>query len=151
MYSANPIMKQLSSPHSPTYVAGVVEYLIDQGNSSMPSSELYRKNTEKYIQIMASKEADPVDIIVFPESTLNNILTPILVPETDSIELCRNASYDLNLRKISCAALKLRKYVVINLTMKQLHIECDSENCAEKWNLYNTNVVFDRRGRVISL
>lgn len=117
----------------------------------MPSSELYRKNTEKYLQIMASKEAQPVDILVFPESTLNNLLTPVEVPDTHTIELCQNASYDLNLRKISCAALKLRKYVVINLTMKQLQIDCDFENCTEKWNMYNTNVVFDRRGRVISL
>lgn len=75
----------------------------------------------------------------------------ISTPDSETIEVCRNASYDLNLRKISCAALKLRKYVVINLTMKQLYIDCDSENCTEKWNLYNTNVVFDRGGRVISL
>lgn len=119
----------------------------------MPSSQLYRKNTEKYIEIMASREARPVDIIVFPESTLNNILTPVEVPETADIELCGNATFDLNLRKISCAARKLRKYVVVNLTMRQLYVDCSISrtNCTEKWNLYNTNVVFNRDGRVISL
>lgn len=117
----------------------------------MPSSELYRKNTDKYIEILTSKEAHPVDIIVFPESTLNNILTAVLVPDTNTIDLCQNATYDLNLRKISCAAQKLRKYVVVNLTMKQIQIECNFKNCTEKSNLYNTNVVLDRDGRVISL
>lgn len=124
----------------------------------MVSSELFRKNTQKYIEIMSSKEADKVDIIVFPESTLNNILTAVTVPhEMDKIDLCQNTTYDSNLRNISCIARKLRKYVVVNLTMKKLESNCsrghdnEFENCTENWNLYNTNVVLDRDGRVVSL
>lgn len=57
------------------------------------------------------------------------------------------------LRALSCAAQKARKYVVINLTEKE---DCpgsaeDTRPCARNGlNTYNTNVVFDRDGRVIS-
>lgn len=116
---------------------------------------------------MSSPEAANVDIIVFPESCLNSRLAAVIVPtETDDVDLCTNVAYDQNLRNIACAARDLKKYVVVNLTMKRNctevhemehnheHDEHENEHedeCEQEWLLYNTNVVFDRNGKVISM
>lgn len=155
----------MSTPDSPSYVAGVVEYQVNQGVTAATSSQLFQLNTDKYIEIMNSTEAANVDIIVFPESCLNTRLTAVIVPsETDDVDLCSNDTYDENLRRIACAAKDLKKYVVVNLTMKRNctevhemehehdHEEHDHEHdCPNEWLLYNTNVVFDRSGKVISM
>jgi len=76
------------------------------------------------------------------------------------------------LRNIACAARDLKKYVVVNLYMLR---NCEEEHerehgdehehssrhhddgheeeheCTSEWLLYNTNVVFDRNGKVISI
>lgn len=158
----------MSTIESPSYVAGVVEYLVNQGISDVTSAELFQLNADKYVEIMNSVEAANVDIIVFPELCLNGRLTAVIVPnENEVIDLCTNEAYDENLRKIACAAKSLKKYVVVNLTMKRNctevhemeheddehdHGEHDDEHvCEEEWLLYNTNVVFDRNGTVISM
>lgn len=70
---------------------------------------------------------------------------------------CGNVTYDINLQGISCAVQRVRKYVVVNLVMRRNCSEEATENeddrpCSgDGWNLYNTNVVFDRNGMVISL
>ncbi|KAJ6635892.1 Vanin-like protein 1 [Pseudolycoriella hygida] len=157
---------QMSTPESPSYTAGVVEYLVNQGMTAMTSAELFKLNADKYIEIITSEEADNVDIIVFPEMCLNGHLTAVIVPtETEDIDLCTNSSYDQNLRNIACAAKEEKKYVVVNLIMKRNctevhemehehhgHEDEDEENvCPQEWLLYNTNVVFDRNGKVISI
>lgn len=116
---------------------------------------------------MNSTDAADVDIIVFPESCLNGRLTAVIVPnENEDIDVCESDTYDQNLRNIACAAKNLKKYVVVNLTMKRNctevhemeheheheHEDHDVEDeCPEEWLLYNTNVVFDRNGKVISM
>ncbi|XP_037052329.1 vanin-like protein 1 isoform X1 [Bradysia coprophila] len=157
---------QTSTPESSTYTAGVVEYLVGQGAQQVTSAELFKINADKYIEIMSSAEAANVDIIVFPESCLNSRLTAALVPtENEDVDVCTNETYDQNLRNIACAARDLRKYVVINLTMKRNCTEVyeaehehdhDGEHdyeaeCPNEWLLYNTNVVFNREGKVISI
>lgn len=155
----------MSTRQSSTYVAGVVEYLVNQGTSQATSAELFKINADKYIEIMNSTDAANVDIIVFPEMTLNSRQTAVLVPtESEDIDLCTNDTYDATFRSIACAAKELKKYVVINVTMKrnctEVHEaehdhdhdhEHEEDECPEEWLLYNTNVVFDRNGKVISL
>lgn len=139
--------------------------MVNQGQSGT-SSETYQRNTDKYVEIINSTAAENVDIIVFPEMCLNSRQTAVIVPrETEDIDLCTNDTYDENLRRIACAARNHRKYVVVNLTMKrncteEHEMEDDHQHdhdhdheheCESEWHLYNTNVVFDRDGKVISM
>lgn len=116
----------------------------------MSPKELFTKNAENYTQIINSTLAKTVEIIVFPESTLNSIQEAVLVPsEHDNINLCTNESkiYSQDLKKIACAALGQKKYVVVNLyTKHQCSSVEDHTPC-----IFNTNVVFDRKGKIISL
>jgi len=148
---------QISTNDSSTYFAGVVEYLVNQGEIK-PAPEQFKQNAEKYIEIINSEKAGNVDIIVFPEACLNSRETAVIVPrETEDIDLCANDTYDQNLKDISCAAKNSNKYVVVNLYMKRNCSEeharqhDDEHECKSEWLLYNTNVVFDRKGKVISI
>lgn len=107
-----------------------------------------------------SNEAKIADIIVFPESTLNGLNEPLTyVPRaTDKISPCDLPSnYEPFLVEISCRARESKKYVVINLTEKE---DCTKKSQADKkdprpcasngLSIFNTNVVFDRTGAVIS-
>lgn len=118
---------------------------------------MYKLNIDKYIEIIKSADAVNVDIIIFPESSLNTVLTPVTVPrETEDINLCKSKSFDDNLRRLACAARKARKYVVINVVIKinciedQKMYDDHEHECRSQWMLYNTDVVFDRNGKVIS-
>lgn len=126
---------QLSTSDSKTYRAGVVEF----------SSEPYAGSTDQTIRNALSAylaffdAADELDIMVFPESTLNNINRPFEVPEPKySVVVCGNPAYDEALQSIACAARDKKRYVVINITER---------SGAQH---YNTNVVFDRNGAVVS-
>lgn len=117
------------------------------------------KHTDAYTEILSSAEALETDIVVFPESTLNNEFKPTYVPAAeDAIIPCllanQSSRYENFLIALSCAARTNRKYVVINLTEKEdcaANAAFDPRPCATNGlNTYNTNVVFDREGRVIS-
>lgn len=97
-----------------------------------------------YLEFIAAEEADNVDIMVFPESTLNNFQNPFEVPDpakTGNV-VCNNGQYHKTMQAISCAAKQKRRYIVINVT------ERSTETGTVKH--YNTNVVFDRNGSVVS-
>ncbi|GAB0091471.1 Vanin-like protein 2 [Sergentomyia squamirostris] len=147
---------QISTPESPDYVAGVVEFTPEGYQQS--SEQRTEGNMQAYMELIASEQANEVDIIVFPESTLNMRNTPTFVPHPDEmITPCEDDKYAFFLRNISCSARTHRKYVVINLTERHL---CtaeeqaalnDTRECAKDgFSHYNTNVVFDRNGVVIS-
>lgn len=126
---------------------------MDQGfdvdEERMTSAQMFQYNANKYIDILSSEEASNVDILVFPENTLNKQVTAVIIPNENEfdIDLCTNQTYNENLRNIACAAKRLRKYVVINLTTKWI---C-TERCTDEWELYNTNVVLNRDGVIISI
>ncbi|XP_016976711.1 vanin-like protein 2 isoform X2 [Drosophila rhopaloa] len=131
------------------YTAGVVEFR---------PSNLLSDNLDAYLEIIQSKNASSTDIIVFPESTLNDVGDTSFVPNPeDQINPCLsdpNATYyEHFLVTLSCAARNASKYIVINLTEKQKceDVPEDTRPCASNGlNVFNTNVVFDRQGVVVS-
>lgn len=108
-----------------------------------------------YVNIINSESAKNLDIIVFPELTLSVRNHKVPDPELKVIP-CLSDEYSVQLHNISCAAREMKTYVLINV---KEYVECTTEMieedlCNPKSNLnyyqYNTNVVFDRNGAVIS-
>lgn len=139
------------------FVAGVVEFRPDF--IGLTTEQLIAKHTDAYIEILSSPEALETDIVVFPESTLNNEFDTTYVPAPEEAVIpCllanQSSRYEHYLITLSCAARDNRKYVIINLTEKEncaANAAIDPRPCAtDDLNIYNTNVVFDREGRVIS-
>ncbi|XP_037933152.1 vanin-like protein 1 [Teleopsis dalmanni] len=123
----------------------------------MSSADIVNEHLEAYVRIIKSAEANDTDIIVFPEGTLNNALQTTYVPAAhEKVVPCLNVTgmvYADFLMQLSCAARTARKYLVINLTEKEncTAVAQDTRPCAANGlNVYNTNVVFDREGCVIS-
>jgi predicted amidohydrolase len=149
-----------SSPSSTTYEAGVVEFNFEIG-LPMNSTQLLDMNLNKYLEIMDEAPAT-LDIIVFPEMTLNGMLTAVEIPEPEqNISPCDNATFAAEnlLKKISCSAKTHQRYVVVDIVTKapcpdpEMIANEDPRNCSartDKMSYYNTNVVFDRNGTVIS-
>lgn len=115
-------------------------------------------NLAAYLEILNGSVGQNLDIIVFPESTLNNDVEMTFVPDPainhtapcDQVD-DRNSPYHEFLRRISCAASQAKTYVVINVKEKENCTTRTGVSCASNGlNIYNTNVVFDRSGRVIS-
>nr|XP_013100686.1 unnamed protein product [Stomoxys calcitrans] len=138
------------------YTAGVVEFR--PSISGMTSAELLADHLKAYLQIIESTEAQDTDILVFPEGTLNNPFHLTYVPsEKDQIVPClangTDTPYSDFFVTLSCAARRVQKYLVINLTEKEncTTVPLDVRPCASNGlNIYNTNVVFDRDGKVVS-
>lgn len=133
-----------------------MEYEVDQGliTDEITDEQMFQYNADKYIDIITSEEAIDVDILVFPELTLNRKVTAVIVPQENDfdINLCTNPTYNVHLRNIACAAKSSRKYVVINLTTKWNCTErAEEHQCTDEWELYNTNIVLNRDGVVISI
>lgn len=138
-------------------MAGVVEFR----PSAMPTpSTRVQDALTDYLGILSMESVKNLDIIVFPESTLNNIDVPTFVPNPNTrlTSLCSETDnvsslYEDFLIQLSCAAQKLGVYVVINLTEKELcsAVPEDNRPCsAAGYNIFNTNVVFDRQGVIVS-
>ncbi|XP_055845560.1 vanin-like protein 2 isoform X2 [Episyrphus balteatus] len=145
-----------STPSSPFYTAGVVEF--KTASSTFDASQQVNNNLAAYLEIIASQEAAETDIIAFPEGTLNSVLQSTFVPDpTSNIVPCKQSQYAHFLQKLSCQAQISQKYIVVNLIEKE---NCTKETQAAKndprpcsndgLNIFNTNVVFDRNGTVIS-
>lgn len=132
-------------------------------------NDAIKRHIDEYVQLISTPSTDnnpDFDIIVFPEGTLNTIKSPATYPDQHANSLpCTNeknnnnensADEDLILQSISCAAKNSRRYVIINITTKRNctaeKIETnDPRDCSPtNVNLYNTNVVFDRTGTIIS-
>lgn len=124
----------------------------------LPTIEAER-NLDAYLSLINSTEASGLDILVFPESTLNSRSTAEFIPEVeDNITPCDdNKENSPIIAAISCAARDTDKYIVINLSEKSICPDRqqiaynDTRPCpADKINIYNTNVVFDNRGALVS-
>lgn len=113
------------------------------------------------MQIMTDAPST-LDVIVFPEMTLNGMENAVETPEPiDNISPCDSTDYaaDNLLKQISCSAKNFQRYVVVNVVTKaacpdsDMVANEDPRNCTDRtdgMSYYNTNVVFDRRGVLIS-
>lgn len=113
-------------------------------------------NLQGYLNILSLPQANETDIIVFPEMTLAGNVYTYVPHESQRIAPCdyeNSNEYEEHLIKLSCKAREIGKYVVINVPEKEncTVSEKDPRPCAANGlNIYNTNVVFDRQGMVIS-
>lgn len=138
------------------YAAGVVEFEPAKNHGS--SLVQLNNNLREYISIINSDEASNLDIIVFPELTLNNLQYLTYTPDPKlKIVPCNNQQYEAFLRDLSCAAKYSRKYVAVNFMEKEFcsassqAVKNDPRPCAPNGlSYFNTNVVFDRNGAIIA-
>lgn len=128
---------------------------------NLDPTALLASNLAQYLEIMTNAPAN-LDIIVFSEMTLNQLETAYEIPEIEEkISPCDNDSYppDNLLKRISCGAKEHQRYVVVNMVTKakcpdsDMIDQKDPRKCTDRddgFSYYNTNVVFDRNGTLIS-
>ncbi|EDV92302.1 vanin-like protein 2 [Drosophila grimshawi] len=145
--------RQLSLPTDNSYVAGVVEYLVETGTQRERTS----KATAGFVKILESSDASDLDIIVFPEYVLNSPEMATFVPSpSQNVTPCISPDYELFMVELSCASRARNIYVAFNVVEKELcgdgvvRSDTLSPCPASGVRLFNTNVVLDRRGQVIS-
>lgn len=144
-----------SKPDSPSYIAAVVEY---NPKYTTNANETLKINSDAYVEHI--KTAMGADIIVFPEDGLTTVKLPEREKMQDWTTIIPAASFNYTpcidstvkvsetLRKISCAARDHKIYVVINIAEK---VPCTEDVCPkDKIFYYNSNVVFDRTGKIIA-
>ncbi|XP_018304388.1 vanin-like protein 1 [Mycetomoellerius zeteki] len=148
---------QKSTPNGETYVAAVVEY---PPIYSTNSSETLRINSDAYVELIKNASLGAADIIVFPEDGLTTVQLPkrekmgnwtTIIPSASANYIpCSQNTIEVSetLKKISCAARNNDIYVVINIAEKA---PCYDVPCPrDKVFYYNSNVVFDRTGKIIA-
>lgn len=154
-----PSSQQASTPESDSYVAAVVE-LSPVQNSNGPLTLLL--NSRKYVEFIKQASQGGADIVVFPEDGLTTIHMPknkaaldswvsVIPSPNENYTPCINTSISVSdtLRTLSCAARENNIYVVINIAER--YISCENANCNRiKTIYYNSNVVFDRTGKIIA-
>lgn len=121
---------------------------LSEGNTTESVIEV----TLQAINILESSELDGVDIVVLPEVIFNRQNTAALLPNT-TLTYCDDSAVDEVLRSLSCAARKVKKYVVTDLYVKVKCTQDDQEFCSNETdatNLYNMAIVFDRNGDVVA-
>ncbi|KAF2904027.1 hypothetical protein ILUMI_02124, partial [Ignelater luminosus] len=143
-----------------SYMAAVVDYAHIDGKYA---KEILSANLEQYLQLMRNASRDLADIIVFPEYGLTDIETMYEVvyqnvsnleeystfvpdPELELVpcEDRKMENFSVQLINISCAARIHSLYTVVNL------LEKAENNETGNMEFFNTNVVFDRLGKVIA-
>lgn len=139
-----------------TYKAAVVAYTPNL-TAEEPLTRLY-ENVGQYLNYIDQAGQQKCDIIVFPEDGLTgwyDVITYIDYVRMFSTQVpdpllnivpCKLNSdvYSKALVSFSCSALKNRIYVVVNLVEK-FYVQYSKEII-----YYNTNVVFNRDGAVVS-
>ncbi|KAM0726634.1 Vanin-like protein 1 [Formica fusca] len=141
----------------PTYIAAVVEYHPEYATNS---NETLKKNSDAYVEHIKTARVYNADIIVFPENGLTTFKFPkreemqdwtTIIPSASSnYTPCTDSTIKVSeaLKKISCAARNNTIYVVINIAEK---LPCTEDVCPkDKMFYYNSNVVFDRTGKIIA-
>ena len=98
-----------------------------------------------------------MDIIVFPEGGLvgvRNAAVPTLVPSADEqVTPCTapESATSKTLRELSCLAAAHEMYLAVNLNEKFPCKAGQDKDCrSEGFFHYNTEVVFDRTGKIVA-
>ncbi|XP_036345148.1 vanin-like protein 1, partial [Rhagoletis pomonella] len=142
----------LTQPTLPTadyYIGAVVEFPARTVNGAAST----RARIRQFERLLEDAAIRP-DIVVFPEDVLNDRETPIVVPTpSDTVVPCGvdAALYDYIISEVSCYARSLQLYLLINVVEVQNCTQShEIANLIASCAIYNTNVVFDRGGAVIS-
>lgn len=113
---------------------------------------------ENYTRIIRDAAEQGVDILVFPEYSLNNVAFPVEVPDPlNRVNPCLKPGFsDKLMADLSCLAREKEIYLCINLnerencTDESQQARNDTRPCSSLgFTRYNSNVVFDRAGVVI--
>lgn len=196
------LLFQKSTIDDPDYVAAVVSYTPAAVSNKSTPQKIVKENLKNYLDLIHETKDKNVDILVFPEATLNYwgyhlnrsalLEIGVHVPEIDMIP-ANDPSQSEIMKEISTKAAENQMYILINV-IEVVHcrtthlseevrsngsdigmnIESDAnrpraeafiaepesehakkdhkqETCDESGKvLYNTNVVFDRNGSVVS-
>ncbi|KAH8415329.1 hypothetical protein KR222_004564, partial [Zaprionus bogoriensis] len=141
------------------YTAGVAEFrpLITGGSAAQLAD-----NLAAYLELIAASNRS-ADILVFPEASLNTLLqlTAVPAPDAQRRSLCdgqQHADVADFLRQLACAAVEAHTYLLLNVKEREncsvanndTDIVADIDCPARGYRLYNTNVVLDRRGAIVS-
>ncbi|XP_070504524.1 vanin-like protein 2 [Chironomus tepperi] len=156
--SDNNVSENILNASENYYTAAVLEFN-SPGNRFSSAEQIVDVNLKEYIKwIYIAKEYN-VDILVFPEATLNyhgllgDDLKKFAIPlpqETSDNEYEYNCDYSSNtiLNELSDAVGNVSIYVLVNIVEIE---ECnESTSNANNFSLYNTNIVFDRSGCIVS-
>lgn len=112
-----------------------------------------------YTKFIQDAKAKDVDILVFPEATLNYgnysdraslINMSVVIPDIINGTSLNPTSFQGSdvLRNLSAKVREAQIYVLVNILEK---VPCESgDDCHDKFILYNTNIVFNRNGTIIS-
>lgn len=144
---------------SSEYTAAVVEFFPEQDRNLLPEERLSR-NVAGYISILKQlRHHSELDIIVYPEATLavnaaiekhSDVLPYSIEIDLNAQSLCtrNNRTY---LTPLACAAVKYRTYIVVNLCERVPCYKNATTKCnKDGWDFYNTNVVLNRNGAIVS-
>ncbi|XP_071441480.1 vanin-like protein 3 [Hetaerina americana] len=147
-----------------SYTAAVVEYHpVDQrGNDS---NFVLNANLAEYEKFIEEAKGQNADIVVFPEYGLTGLgasntrklalqyaqTVPPAPKHEEAAEVpCLSPNSSMAIRRLSCSSRKNKIYVVVNLP-EVVPCNLNDLDCPEDgFYIYNTNVVFDRDGGVIS-
>ncbi|XP_076220784.1 vanin-like protein 1 [Nomia melanderi] len=144
------------------YVAAVVEFSprLTKNNGWVTVKE----NAETYVEYIEKAKQQEADIIVFPEDGLTSVYLPdksemdswatvVPSPVEEHVPCTQNRTgVSEAFKLLSCAARNHGIYVVVNIAEKEC---CDPNSDTEKpsanaTRYHNTNVAFDRTGKVIA-
>lgn len=138
------------------YTAAVVEYFPEPDRHLSPEERL-SKNIKGYLQILHQlNETSKLDIVVYPEATLSenslvlkhsDLLPYTVEVDVNDTSLCYGPITTF-LNSLSCAAIKYQTYIALNLYERT---PCGGKKCpADGWSFYNTDIVLNRNGAIIS-
>ncbi|XP_052131890.1 vanin-like protein 1 isoform X2 [Frankliniella occidentalis] len=145
-----------STPDDSNYFAAVVDFAAPRATGK-PALQNMMDNV-RALGPLVHQAAQSADIIVFPEDGLqgfDNEVLPLSVPapgeggapcDDDAAE----AAAGQPLRELSCLARTHGVYLVVNLVDEQPCAAGDAKCPARGSYHYNTNVVFDRSGKIVA-
>ncbi|KAL5279087.1 BTD.2 family protein [Megaselia abdita] len=136
---------QKSTTEDPYYVAAVVEFApFKERNCDLCLLTL----AQEFERFIKHPNASQVDIMVFPEYILQELAFTFVPSAEEKVIPCEQLDYDYLLTELSCYARTYQKYLVVNVNEKAVCKE--GPKCKNGLTEFITNVVFDRKGMVIS-
>ena len=148
---------------SADYIGAVVEHSTYQGTDNESNESKLSKNLDLYEGLVALSTEYDVQVLVFPEFGLTpgamdkrSDLYPYIevIPEiSDNAIPCGDAAFNDRpiLQRMSCAAIKHRQLILVNMID---NVACDAatdSSCpSDNHYQYNTDVIFDVTGKLVS-